>query len=295
MDCTQFSQQLDALVDGELSTEESRDVQGHMDKCADCSQRFEGAQRLKRLVQVKFRQQPVPPALGARIRESVAEDLVEDSTDPVPMPAPIIAGPGSSWRQRAAVLVVGVMLGLAGKMFYDDLHANPAMAHADVAHQALTKFVLLQEMDESEYCQPCSKADCSMICKKIVGAHVNLPQFNPQVVRVRAVSEDRIGQYATAHMHYSAGCSSGVRYRFSVFPLPLSRANIVKNSEVDKGYFIDDTLYVCKRLKGYSLLCCKIGDTYLSIVVNSGDPQAFYDEVLRDGISKGREKAAQLR
>ena len=68
MGCEEALQQLATFLDGELSPDESDQVQGHLEKCRSCFSRAEFERRLKERIRDELRANVIPPEFEKRMR-----------------------------------------------------------------------------------------------------------------------------------------------------------------------------------------------------------------------------------
>ncbi len=67
LDCRQAVRKLHTFLDRELSEEEIREVQYHLDGCPPCQNKFRFEASIKRLVGTRTRSEQAPFALRSRI------------------------------------------------------------------------------------------------------------------------------------------------------------------------------------------------------------------------------------
>lgn len=71
IDCTEILGRLDAYLDGELSTEESRHFEDHVAACFPCHERQEFRLCLRQIVRSKLTRADLPPGLAERVRGAI--------------------------------------------------------------------------------------------------------------------------------------------------------------------------------------------------------------------------------
>ena len=208
MQCREVLQKLHDFIDGELEEAEQLRVSTHLEKCASCRGQVDAGRRLKRLVQVKARREPLPPGLEGKIREAIVgettsfEAVVVPPEDDVPSGLP----PRSSrWLPLAAMGLVAVSLLALSPSF---LSPEAALVHAQVAEQAVGLHALAGDTP-AKICDSC---DATAICESVLGAGVLLPVFKNERVRLRGVCTERFGNTICAHLHYTLDDQ-----RFSMF------------------------------------------------------------------------------
>ncbi len=122
MNCEQILELLHEGIDGELEGERGEQFRVHLEECPDCARQAESIRRLKKLVLVKVRREPVPPGLERRIRE-----ILDAETAPTRL----------SSRARPMLLSAAALLivGLTAFVLYNDWRTRPPVpriAHATV-------------------------------------------------------------------------------------------------------------------------------------------------------------------
>lgn len=65
--CVTTIEQLQTFLDRELTTDEIRTVQGHLDRCPPCLKLFRFEEKLRRLVQVHCERECAPTSLREQI------------------------------------------------------------------------------------------------------------------------------------------------------------------------------------------------------------------------------------
>ena len=81
-DCNQTLRELQLFLDGELSTEESEHVLGHLDDCMECYHAFDFQAELRQVIAQKCSEQ-MPPGLLERIQECLQSDDPAATTDAI--------------------------------------------------------------------------------------------------------------------------------------------------------------------------------------------------------------------
>jgi anti-sigma factor (TIGR02949 family) len=71
IDCNEILRSLDAYLDGEMSSEESRHFEDHVASCFPCHERQEFRRVLRHVVRIKVTRVDLPPGLAERIRGAI--------------------------------------------------------------------------------------------------------------------------------------------------------------------------------------------------------------------------------
>ena len=118
-DCKTAKKQLDAFLDGELTTKQTRDLSAHLASCETCRKALQEREALRSALKVG--EQTVPPALHDSVMRRIQE---EKQRTLVRLPRPVTALVGSLC---AVALVVGVMLSPFGDMMKSGMTAEDAV------------------------------------------------------------------------------------------------------------------------------------------------------------------------
>ena len=81
MDCVVCRPKLDALIDGELTSEEIDFVRAHLAVCADCARTLESRSDLSRLLRENLVHYTAPDVLKARIRSALSQSTAQAAGD----------------------------------------------------------------------------------------------------------------------------------------------------------------------------------------------------------------------
>lgn len=136
--CEAAEKQLDAFLDGELTTKQTRDLSAHLASCSSCREALEARKKLKKAL--KTGEQTVPPALHDAVMRRIQE---EKQCPPVRFSRPRMALVGSLC---AVVLVVGVMLSPFGDMVKGGMTAEDAVMSPSAAGKPNHSYT--EELDE---------------------------------------------------------------------------------------------------------------------------------------------------
>jgi len=96
--------QLDAYVDGELEPEDARDLETHLQECADCARRHEARVALSAAIREQIPALHAPDALRGRVRATLRNVAGGSASRPV---LPPIAGRWLALAASLAVVAVG--------------------------------------------------------------------------------------------------------------------------------------------------------------------------------------------
>ena len=88
MDCVVCRPKLDALIDGELTSEEIDFVRAHLAVCADCARTLESRSDLSRLLRENLVHYTAPDVLKARIRSALSQSTAQAADDRARLSAP---------------------------------------------------------------------------------------------------------------------------------------------------------------------------------------------------------------
>lgn len=231
----------------------------------------ESATRLKRLVQVKARQEPPPAGLEERIRNSIAEDSLEEIATPANEASSGSYSRGRSWLAAAALIVVAVTLLVISNF-------PPVLVHAEIAERALGCHVSGGN-PQRNLCD--SLCDGPRLCREILGHDVYLPIFHGEEITLSTVAPLSIDGQPAAQLVYTMNDGSK-------FSLIVMHAPEIEMAEREESYALvvgDDRICCCKKPhNGYSVLCRMLEETYICLVVETEDPSVFYQEHLKKGF-----------
>lgn len=76
--CNETIRELDAFLDGELSSDARQHIHDHLDGCLDCLQAFDFQAELKQTIRRKCSNDEMPPDLLGRIEMCFNEDFDGD-------------------------------------------------------------------------------------------------------------------------------------------------------------------------------------------------------------------------
>ena len=126
MDCGEVRQRLHEWIDGELDDETQWHFKNHLHECPECSRQAKSGERLKHLVRVKARREPLPPGLAERVRGSLATETVAGSW----------ATSGATRRmwKSAAALALAAFVPLIALVLWPK---KTSLVHAEVAEESL--------------------------------------------------------------------------------------------------------------------------------------------------------------
>jgi mycothiol system anti-sigma-R factor len=74
-DCDETLRELEAFLDGELSTDGRQAIHAHLEGCTDCLQAFDFHAELRSVIASKCRNDEMPATLLARIKRCFDEDF----------------------------------------------------------------------------------------------------------------------------------------------------------------------------------------------------------------------------
>jgi len=147
MTCTEIYHQLDAFVDGELSPDETRGIEHHLEACPACRARVEQLRALTATVRRELRGERAPSDLWARIDTQLP--IVAENSD-------VIRPTVSWWRDRVRPLAlaasVASLIGVAGGAVWWQLNANYSVVAAPV--QDFTTYQLSERALDVESSDP---------------------------------------------------------------------------------------------------------------------------------------------
>ncbi len=159
MDCSAFLERLHEGVDGELEGRDADEFGAHLGQCSACAAQVESVRKLKRLLLVKARREPLPPSLERRVRDAVAAEGDERAITPA-----------KRWARRAALLaalvVVGFVLFLSDPLDFSG-EVTPRLVHAEVVAESLA----VHRDTNAEHCRRCRGLPAVM--RSLVGVTPN--------------------------------------------------------------------------------------------------------------------------
>lgn len=77
-DCSETLRELEAFLDGELTTDTREGVHAHLEGCMDCLQAFDFHAELRMVVRKKCNNDEIPAGLLSRIEQCFGEDFDGD-------------------------------------------------------------------------------------------------------------------------------------------------------------------------------------------------------------------------
>ena len=77
MDCNDAARLLEPYLDGELDRDEARELEVHVDGCAECRDALEALGRLRHAVRTQAPHYAAPDSLRMRIRETSPQQVSE--------------------------------------------------------------------------------------------------------------------------------------------------------------------------------------------------------------------------
>jgi len=77
-DCNETLRELEAFLDGELTTDTQLAIHAHLEGCVDCLQAFDFHAELKQVISQKCHNDEMPPDLLRRIELCLGEDIDGD-------------------------------------------------------------------------------------------------------------------------------------------------------------------------------------------------------------------------
>jgi mycothiol system anti-sigma-R factor len=77
-DCTETLRELEAFLDGELTTDTQEGIHAHLEGCMDCLQAFDFHAELRMVVRQKCSNDEIPAGLLSRIEQCFGEDFDGD-------------------------------------------------------------------------------------------------------------------------------------------------------------------------------------------------------------------------
>jgi mycothiol system anti-sigma-R factor len=72
-DCRETLEELEQFLDGELLPTQRDHVLAHLEKCIECYHAFDLQAEIKQLIAIKCADEPLPPGLLDRIKQSLAD------------------------------------------------------------------------------------------------------------------------------------------------------------------------------------------------------------------------------
>lgn len=119
-DCETANKQLDAFLDGELTTKPARDLSAHLASCEACRKALREREALRSAL--KTGEQTVPPALHDAVMRRIQEEKQYAFVARLPRPVTALVG-----SLCAVALVAGVMLSPFGDMMKSGMTAEDAV------------------------------------------------------------------------------------------------------------------------------------------------------------------------
>lgn len=77
-DCSETLRELEAFLDGELTTDTTEGIHAHLEGCMDCLQAFDFHAELRMVVREKCSNDEIPAGLLSRIEQCFGEDFDGD-------------------------------------------------------------------------------------------------------------------------------------------------------------------------------------------------------------------------
>ena len=112
MNCTRFTQVLDAHIDGELDHATTREITAHLAECPACSALREQRMHLQQAMRAHAPRFKAPPALAPAIRRTLEHTLARTVT--AAKPEPKLRASWRSWFPAAAFATVAALAGVIG-------------------------------------------------------------------------------------------------------------------------------------------------------------------------------------
>ncbi len=126
MTCNDIYHQLDAFVDGEISPEQNRSIQRHLQSCSACQARVDELRALSSAVRDELRADRAPSDLWTKIENRLPADAE----------SPALIQPAAWWRDRGRPLAlaasVALLLGIGGSVAWWQWQADYAVIAAPV-------------------------------------------------------------------------------------------------------------------------------------------------------------------
>jgi mycothiol system anti-sigma-R factor len=76
-DCRETLEELERFLDGELVPQQREHVLAHLEKCIECYHAYDLQAELKQVIAVKCANEPLPPGLIERIKQSLLDVRTE--------------------------------------------------------------------------------------------------------------------------------------------------------------------------------------------------------------------------
>ena len=249
MDCQQVRQHLSASIDGALSPEEQKAVEGHLAGCEDCSRFLTLELKTKRLLRQRLSQAEVPGGLRERIIQAISE---AEAARPRSRWAPPL------WQRRPAPILalVGIFaLFLALTIYYAGPRSTEALAFVRDSVDGHVKCLLGEYPIEVKLAHP---ADLARWFHERLDFRVRLPRFAGQ--EKRGLWEGRVSLMGGVR-------SAQVFYRWhektlSLFVLPAAKMPLMPGEE---RVWNTQTFHVNQH-EGHTSLMWKEGDLAYCLV-----------------------------
>jgi len=76
-DCRETLEELEQFLDGELMPVQREHILAHLEKCIECYHAFDLQAELKQVIAIKCANEPLPPGLLDRIKQSLSDVRAE--------------------------------------------------------------------------------------------------------------------------------------------------------------------------------------------------------------------------
>lgn len=251
MNCNDILERIGDYLDSELDEAERKQVRTHLESCGECQRAYTEVASIKRVVQMKIFQPPLPGALAGRIfRKTRSEAASRRTAVSVRRALPAIA----------ALLLFGVMTFLVIRVW---VIGELPLAHALAIKDMTVKYSRTLDIPRPDpELFGLSSEQILQLIRVRTGVHLDaLPEIDKScLLRIQGV--EVLGRRCVRldyrdHCVTKRDCPKSV---FSVFALPLSEVE-------DPHYDLQKPLGCqCVDVKGLSIYCFRRDNTSMNLI-----------------------------
>lgn len=250
MNCSEILERIGDYLDSELDEAERGKVRAHLESCPKCQRACTEVASIKRVVQTKIFQPPLPGALAGRVFRKTRSRASRGAT-------------ASRWRALpsiAALLLLGLTVFLVVRIF---LIERPPLAHAlairDMAHK-YSEITAVPRQDP-EVVGKSTEQLLRLIRERTTVELDALPQIDESCLlrfqRVEVLGRGCVRLDYRDHCVKKSNCPRSV---FSVFALPVWEVE-------DPHYDLEKALGCqCVSVKGLNIYCFRREGTSMSLI-----------------------------
>lgn len=270
MNCNEFTELLDALVDTELEPVEREPAEEHLRSCAECARLREVTLRVKRMVREKADRPALSASLKARLEERLGQQAPTNPPEDASSAARSSVGPAakvhylslSNLAAAAAILVIGTL-----SFFFLPLSTSPQLEHFATAQEVRAAFLRSYDDATKQRARPRDDRELIRVVRNEIG--VELEEISIPATDYLGWSRETVAGHRAIRLDFRPQSNGEEASKdaaiISVFLLPTKDTTFSESylEELEGGHYCQ----TCVEYQG-TIYCVRRDDFFMAAVSN---------------------------